>query len=99
MPFVLAPKPGEREGDVGVVVVRDAGTGVVRRERGEVGAGCGAGFVGAVGAVAEVVVEAGDGEGEVGGRDAGEGCRGFVKFGDWMYICISCLFCTCLCAR
>lgn len=58
-------------------------------ERGDVGAGGGARFVGAVGAVTEVVVEACDGEFYGGIRDASECLGVFVEFRDYVAVVLA----------
>lgn len=53
-------------------------------KRGDVGAGRGTGLVAAIGAVAVIVVDGGDGDGYRWVRDAGEGCGVGVVFGDYV---------------
>lgn len=83
MPLVLAVEPRKCERGVDGFAAAVVVGGSVWRARRNVGAGCGTGFVGAVGAVAVVVVDAGEGEGDGGVGDAGESAGAFVKFGDY----------------
>lgn len=76
MAFILAVKAGEAVIRAGRIIE------VARRVRGNMGTGSGAGFIGAVGAVAVVVVDAGGGNADAGIGDAFE-VRGEVEeFGD-----------------
>lgn len=81
MAFIFTVKA--RQCNCSIYIVAGSRSEGDRREGRKVCAGRGARFVGTIGAVAEIVVQAGDGKVYRGGRYACEGFRVFVVFGNY----------------